>query len=428
MEKENLVKNEHVLEDTKDKTIYHYVDSDKDIDFTSKEVSKKEDTFTIFPFYQNKKTNEVKQKYSKIKSFTFEEFKNILPSGFITSPEKGYGVTKQLKPLIKVIESNLDVENITISKKKKTHIDGTSLILNYKDLEKIRKQISSVLRVSYEKNKTLVNNYFSQLFPSKFENKRETYQKGTIDKILSDYEDITKNLSAEDKSVLLTLFDTVSSSKKDIFEKRKLIATREKIEKRFIEDILGEFERKLELKKINEEKWQEFFKENAWIFSQLFAYPTVLFKDRAYVGGKTIQDKDGKVVDFLYKNRLTKNSALIEVKTHTTKLLGNKPYRGTDVFHMDKELSGAIGQVLDQKETYCKKFDSLRGENDISSFNPKCIVIIGRISDVREEQSKAFELMRSSLKDVEIITFDELYARIKSILSIFKNDEDETKK
>jgi hypothetical protein len=33
-------------------------------------------------------------------------------------------------------------------------------------------------------------------------------------------------------------------------------------------------------------------------------------------------------VDYLYANNLTKNSALIEKKTHTTRLLSDKPYRG----------------------------------------------------------------------------------------------------
>ena len=42
-----------------------------------------------------------------------------------------------------------------------------------------------------------------------------------------------------------------------------------------------------------------------------------------------------------------------------------------------------------------------------------------------QKQYKAFELIRSGLKDVEIITFDELYERIKSILSIFKQEESE---
>ena len=129
----------------------------------------------------------------------------------------------------------------------------------------------------------------------------------------------------------------------------------------------------------------------------------------------------------MYANKLTRNSVLIEIKKHTTRLLSDKPYRGSDVFHMDKELSGAINQALDQKETYCKQFETIRRpEDDITSFNPRCVIIIGKVDTLSKKQFKAFELLRSSFKDIEIITFDELYIRINSILSIFKKDENKS--
>jgi hypothetical protein len=34
-----------------------------------------------------------------------------------------------------------------------------------------------------------------------------------------------------------------------------------------------------------------------------------------------------------------------------------------------------------------------------------------------------FELIRSNMRDLDIITFDELLEKIKSILSLFKNEE-----
>lgn len=239
---------------------------------------------------------------------------------------------------------------------------------------------------------------------------------------MKQFTNVERDLSADDKEALFDLFNKLSLSRKDIFEKQELIKTREIIEKKFIEDVLKQFERYLEFKRISEEKWQEFFKDNSWIFSQLFAYPTVIFKDKAYVGGKSIQDTEGRIVDFLYANKLTKNSAIIEIKKHTAIMLSKKPYRGGSVFALNKELSGAISQVLDQRDTYLKKFESITC-GEIVAFNPKCIVIIGKISDLSEEQAKSFELLRTALKDVEIITYDELYERIKAILSIFSHKD-----
>jgi len=37
----------------------------------------------------------------------------------------------------------------------------------------------------------------------------------------------------------------------------------------------------------NEEFWQTLFAKNAFVLSQLFAYPVILIKDKAYLGGRT---------------------------------------------------------------------------------------------------------------------------------------------
>jgi hypothetical protein len=96
---------------------------------------------------------------------------------------------------------------------------------------------------------------------------------------------------------------------------------------------------------------------------------------------------------------------------------------------MDKELSGAIAQILDQKSVYMGDFKTVSGGVGLNSFNPRCILIIGKLSSLNKEQQECFELIRSSMKDLDIITFDELLEKIKSILSLFKNSSsEETKK
>jgi len=290
MAKEKIIDNEIVAEDTPDKTTYHFVNTQKKVDVKSKICYKKEEKFTVFPFYIDRATDEAKNKYRKIESLTFEGFKDKFPSGLLTKPERGYGVTRYVAPLRKFVEKKFEVTNITITKKEKTEIKNDALILNYEDYEDIRKGLSSILRSSRESNKHFLNNYFSRCFPSIFERRQAKYQGGTLTRILKQYTNIEKQLSVDDKNILFDLFDKLSLSRKDIFEKQMLVKTKRSIDKKFLEDITKQFEHNLNLKRISEEKWQEFFKDNSWIFSQLFAYPAVIFKDKAYVGGKTIQD------------------------------------------------------------------------------------------------------------------------------------------
>lgn len=224
----------------------------------------------------------------------------------------------------------------------------------------------SLYKESKEASVTFLNNYFTRNFPSKFEKKRARYQPGIISRISKEYTHIETNLSTDDKDALLEFFNKLSISRKEVFEKQELIKTKQSIEKKFLEDIVKSFERNLGRKSINEGRWQDFFKDNLWIFSQLFSFPAVVYKDKAYVGGKTISDQEGKIVDFLCTNKMTKNTALIEIKKHTSQLFSKKPYRGNDVFTLSKELSGAINQVLNQRETFTKKFESISFGEDNS--------------------------------------------------------------
>jgi hypothetical protein len=147
-----------------------------------------------------------------------------------------------------------------------------------------------------------------------------------------------------------------------------------------------------------------------------------LYKDEAYVGGKNIDNQNGKFSDFLIKNKLTNNVSFVEIKTHKTKLLEDKPYRGNDVFSVSDALSGCINQVLNQRDNFQKEYISLsyKSKDSIKSFNSGCIVLIGCLSDLSEEQKACFEIFRNNSRDVIIITFDELEQRIKTFYDLLQ--------
>lgn len=168
----------------------------------------------------------------------------------------------------------------------------------------------------------------------------------------------------------------------------------------------------------SEEFWQtSVFKENQWILAQLFASPCTIFADKAYVGGKGINNSRGNICDFIYQNQLSQNVALIEIKTPCTEIMGN-PYRGT--YSMSHELSGAVNQVLNYRDKLTKEYYNLCRQS-VSNFevlSPKCIVIIGKLGSMNQEQKAAFENFRNNLNNVQILTFDELYQRIADLIKI----------
>ena len=180
-----------------------------------------------------------------------------------------------------------------------------------------------------------------------------------------------------------------------------------------------------------EEFWQKKFSENTIALSQLFAYPVVVLKEKAYLGGKGVDNRNGSVLDYLFTNDLTGNAGLVEIKTPMTPLLANTEYRG-GVFAPSTELSGAIAQVMKYGDDLSKDFFSLHYRSQASlpqdkvleAFDPPALVIAG---DAEREltiphKKRSFELYRHGLAKVRLVTFDEVFAKIKTLIKLLEQD------
>ncbi|MEN9558411.1 MAG: hypothetical protein RL141_780 [Candidatus Parcubacteria bacterium] len=162
----------------------------------------------------------------------------------------------------------------------------------------------------------------------------------------------------------------------------------------------------------SESFWQDVIKKESWVLSQVFSTPVVLFKDEAYMGGKNIGNKGGSVTDFLLKNKLTDHVLIVEVKTPETDILG-AAYRGTH--SISGELTGGTNQLLQQKDKLQKEFYTISGQSEESFgvINPCCLLIVGNIKKLKKVERDSFELYRRNSKDIEIITYDELFAKVQ---------------
>ena len=111
--------------------------------------------------------------------------------------------------------------------------------------------------------------------------------------------------------------------------------------------------------------------------------------------------------------KATGNLAVIEIKHHQHFLLG-KPYRNT--FTPSHELSGSVAQVISQRSVLQREILALSHDLDerVHAHHVAAIVIIGRTPSKVSEQ-RAFEQYRNCLKDVLVITFDEMLERLEGI-------------
>jgi hypothetical protein len=178
--------------------------------------------------------------------------------------------------------------------------------------------------------------------------------------------------------------------------------------------------------------WQAFFEANQWIFGyglNLIACESIDDgKLERITTGANIFGGAGKRIDAIMRSKgLISSMLFCEIKTHDTELLAKTPYR-KGVFHASKELGGGVAQV---QKTVCKAqqligrefLTRIRDDDgnptgvELSTTRPRQVLVIGSLREfihndgVNSEEISSFELYRTSIQDVEIITFDELYQR-----------------
>ena len=131
--------------------------------------------------------------------------------------------------------------------------------------------------------------------------------------------------------------------------------------------------------KLSEGRWQGFLNENSFLLNLAFGCPVVKVRDQASVGGHKLSGAGGKFTDFLVKNSLTNNSAIIEIKKPSTKLLQKGTYR-EGVYAPSGDLVGAVSQILDQKHNFEREIANIKNTSriyDIESYSVRCCLIIG---------------------------------------------------
>jgi hypothetical protein len=410
-----LPQTENIVYDNKQKVVYYYCDKTGKPIFKAKEIYKNKAKIVVYPYYVDLGTDEIFQR--KIRTLEFEGWSTLgnLPDAFkkIRQTYETYGlIATQLKQIVAAIYRKYEkVSKIVFGINLKNSFSEKSVTLNWGGVENMLADLNKESKYHLKNKKLYINNELSNI-SSRFKHQKREIFHNELSTFLLKF-DSFERITERDSDSLSRILDVLPKSVISVTS--NFIKTKEKINIAYLESILEKFENLLKIDTGSEKRWQSFFENNSWIFSHLFPYEVILKEKEAYVGGKTIKNADGKVVDFLLANGFQDNYALIEIKTHKKDLLKKTPYRGEDVFSMSEELSGGINQCLDQKDNFLKHFG-----RELRPLDPKVILIIGQKSQLSPEQSKCFELLRSNQKNVDIITFDELLTKLNGLLKVIK--------
>lgn len=236
-----------------------------------------------------------------------------------------------------------------------------------------------------------------------------------VDKDLNEIFDKLSHLKASDKNSLLEVLKNNVLTKSDI----DIITGRK--------DGLKEFKQNLiDTSKLSEPEWQNFFKQNDWIFGYGLEYRFLsILQKEASVSSIDLDGKNEVKSDYLLA---TKNfTVIVELKRPDTQLFERDKNR-SESWRLSKDLTYAISQILTQKAEWeinsqHKNFDENGFPITQTTIDPKTFLIIGhseQFNGTNKEdliKRKTFELYRRNSKNIEIITYDELLERAKFIVN-----------
>lgn len=192
----------------------------------------------------------------------------------------------------------------------------------------------------------------------------------------------------------------------------------------------------------DEDLWQKFFEKNTWIFGYglNFVFNSTLDdkKLEQVVSGFDFNNAGKRADAFLKTKGIIESFCFAEIKTNKTDLLikVRTSYR-PECWAPSNELTGAISQIqrtvhksiqnIATKTEIKDKQGKLTGET-IFLYSPKSTLIIGNLGEfmgehgINEEKYSSFEMYRQGLRNIEIITFDELFQRAQFIVRKTERD------
>jgi len=181
-----------------------------------------------------------------------------------------------------------------------------------------------------------------------------------------------------------------------------------------------------EITKHSEEKvWQYFFEKNHWIFGYGLDYRFQnILQRESHLSDSNIDGKNTVIGDYLLGDKFF--TTFVELKKPSTPLFSKEKNRSNS-WRLSNDLIDSVSQILEHKSSGMIKLEKKQFVNgeplEQKAYDSKVVLIIGdwkeienASSEIKEIKKKTFELFRRDSRNIEILTFDELYEMAKFIV------------
>jgi hypothetical protein len=178
----------------------------------------------------------------------------------------------------------------------------------------------------------------------------------------------------------------------------------------------------------DEVAWQHFFRTNEWMFGYGLDYRfNGILQKEFHASDTTAAGKGAVISDFLLGDK--RFTTFVELKLPSTPLFGATRNRSGS-WRLSTELFEAYSQILEQKasgqikvETTKELLDDFNRPIHQRAYDSRTILIIGSWDEVGDDEqgvkttkTRTFELFRRDSRNIDIVTYDELYERATYIV------------
>lgn len=351
----------------------------------------------------------------------FDELLADLPVGFSRHARRGLGLRYEYRLIIEAIEHATAATEVTLVDGDVASLSGTNFTLGSLRFERVRKALDQIGRRAQQRalkdRRNLAHNEIVHAVDeARFPKKYVESQPGEIFELVK----LSSRDSRRSPSDRAAVADLVRSDAAAIAQENPaaLLELRSEIERVTLGELIAHFERLL-VDNPTEPVWQRFFERNPFVLSIAFPYPVMLVRGQAHVGGTRIDGGGETIADFLFRQRLTGGIVLFEIKTGRMPMLQREPFRGS-LYAAHEKLCSAVSQVLHQRSELIENFHSKARSPDMADTHVghvHCLVIAGR-DPVGADQRRSLDIYRNSIKDVAVVTFDELLEKLKAIYQL----------
>ncbi|SMO71642.1 protein of unknown function [Saccharicrinis carchari] len=305
---------------------------------------------------------------------------------------------------------NKSITSLTISKESDSAIrkvrneDSYRLTLKYDDFKTLREKFIVVNNQSTQSKNDILDGFFYNLFPDKFDESTSTAQQQYRNVIKNLNTDIIEHLTPDDlmkfEGFITELLDKRYQSNSHKF--LQLARTKIRVDTIAIDRILDEFKQNVR-NSISENLWGKYLKKNLFLLDS--KYVKILPELNVILRGS--RNVDFGMIDT--KGYLD----IFEIKKPDTPLLSNDTDRGNYYLHTTtvKAIVQAEKYLFNAERKASILADDIRREEKINVkvVKPRAILITGHSEQLdTEEKRDDFKVLRQSLKNIDIILYDEL--------------------